>query len=224
MNLNPSRNRRFPEPVAAGLFLVLMGVYAFPQNGNSTGPQAVQEKCRQNLTTTQNSGSETPIVVTMEELQMNPQAYYGRIVTVDGVLHRTFTDSVFTIEGSGNLKDRDVLVISTVPKTEAAVPREHSLPGGKDVRITGVVQPYDRAQLECAFGPLHLDRYEGYPFTKNPVLIVDRKQPGKSETPPVQQQKPAETPPAKRRVRPAQPSESAPQAVGNPLCMVLKYC
>jgi hypothetical protein len=223
MSLNFCWNRTFPEPVAAGLLLVLIGICFFPQDGNATGLQAVQEKCRQSLLTTRNHGSETPIVVTMEELQKNPQVYYGRMVTVDGELHRTFTDSVFTIEGSGSLKEKDVLVISTVPRSEAAVSLKHSPGSGNDVRITGVVQPYDRAKLECAFGPLHLDRYEGHAFTRNPVLIVDRKQPEKSETPPAQQQKPASEPqpakPATPPARPMPPPEPAPQEVRNLLCM-----
>jgi hypothetical protein len=149
-------------------------------------------QCREELVTEQGGGG-TPIVVSMEELQKNPQNYYGKTVTVDGEMHRTFTDRVFTIEDDGFFRDHDVLVISTVPKSEAVVALEDSIDAGKNVRVTGLVAPYDRGKLECAYGPLHLESREGHSFTRNPVLIIDRTLSAKAE-PPVELEKPAFVP------------------------------
>ena len=183
-----------------------------------TGP------CRQSMISDPGTAG-SPIVVSMEELQTNPESYYGKTVTVDGELHRTFTDKVFTIEDDGFLKDHDVLVISTVPKSEAVVALEDSLEDGKNVRVTGVVRPYDRGKLECAFGPLHLESREGHSFTKNPVLIIDRTQSAKAE-PPVQREKPTPVPEAaapepeptpEPAATPEEPAAPAPAAVEEPL-------
>jgi hypothetical protein len=121
-----------------------------------------------------------PILVTMEELEKNPEAYYGKTVTVEGEMHRIFSDKVFTIEDDGFWRDKDVLVVSTAPMSDVVKPLADSIDPGEDVQVTGVVQPYDRAKLECAYGPLHLESREGHSFTKNPVLIIDRREPPQS--------------------------------------------
>ena len=163
---------------------VLIGISFLPIEGMA------QSDCRQVLTMNRDPESaKTPIPVLMGELQKNPENYYGKTVTVDGELHRTFTETVFTIEGDGFFRDKDILVVGNVPKAEAAIPLEHSLEDGKEVRVTGLVQPYDRGRLECAYGPLHLESREGHSFTKNPVLIVERAEP-KIEIPSAQLEKP----------------------------------
>jgi len=142
--------------------------------GSAMMPSQGVIDCRQSLLTDRDETSKSnPIVVSMKELQRLPEQYYGKTVTVAGELHRDFADNIFTIEGSG-FRAEDVLVISTVSKVDTVVPLQHSLERGKDVRVTGVVLPYDRGRLECAYGPLNLESREGHSFTKNPVLIIDR--------------------------------------------------
>src|SRR5204863_392586 len=65
---------------------------------------------------------------------------------------------------------------SDVPRAQAVVALEKSIDPGKDVRVTGFVQQYDRDKLECLYGPLHLESREGHSFTKSPVLIVQKVQ------------------------------------------------
>ncbi len=155
------------------LIPVLIGISFLPFAVRAR--QETQIDCRQSLLMNRDAASsDNPIVVSMEDLQKIPEDYYGKTVTVDGELHRKFTDNVFTIEGGGFFRDKDVLVISTVSRAETVVPLQHSLDKGKHVSITGLVEPYDRGRLECAYGPLHLESREGHSFTKNPVLIVDR--------------------------------------------------
>jgi hypothetical protein len=155
--------------LVARLMAVVAGLALMPIPGMAM--QRTSDDCRNSIAEYRDfPSSENPIVVSMKELQKNPEDYYGKTVTVDGQLHRDFNDNVFTI-ASG---DQDVLVISTVPKGDTVVALEHSLKSGKDVRITGFVAPYDRDTLECAYGPLNLESREDRSFTKNPVLIVDR--------------------------------------------------
>ena len=158
-----------------------------------------QSDCRQNLLMHREESSiNNPIAVSMKELQRNPDQYYGKTVTVDGELHRDFADNVFTIAGSGFFRDKDILIISTASKAETVEALENSLKEGKNVRVTGLVHPYDRGQLECAYGPLHLESREGHSFTKNPVLIVDRVQPVNTALrDPVETPAPIPTAPAK---------------------------
>jgi hypothetical protein len=114
----------------------------------------------------------TEVIHQLKQLWKNADEYYGRTITVDGEMHRQFNDRVFTIEDSGFLHDRDMLVISLVPMSDSVIPLQDSFEKGKNVRVTGTVRPYDRARLECLFGPLNLEFDEGHSFTKNPVLII----------------------------------------------------
>jgi hypothetical protein len=116
-----------------------------------------------------------PEVLTLDTLIEHQEEYYGKTVTVEGELHRFFTDNVFTIEDDDFFSDDDVLVISkTGPMCDAvsSLDKHGEIEKGKDVCITGVVRPYDRGKLECEYGPLNLESREGHSFTKSPVLIV----------------------------------------------------
>ncbi len=191
------------------LAVVVCGIFCLSTFG--MGREPFQSNCKQTINTVLDSAmSSEPIVVSMKKLEEHPDEYYGKAVTVDGELHRTFSDNVFTIEDNGLMHDKDILVISTVPKDQTVVTLEDSLDRGKNVRITGVVQPYDRGKLECAYGPLQLESREGHSFTQNPVLIVDRNRPAKAEIPTAQLEKPAAP-----VITPA-PVEAAPSPAPSP--------
>jgi hypothetical protein len=121
--------------------------------------------------------SQTEVVYKLDHMLDHPDDYIGKTITVDGEMHRQFTDKVFTIEDDGFWRDEDMLVISLTPMSESVIPLQDSFERGKKVRVTGVVRPYDREKLECLFGPLNLESREGHSFTKNPVLIIGYKEP-----------------------------------------------
>lgn len=121
-----------------------------------------------------NTWGQGSVTVSMEELQKNQTAYYGKRVTVDAEIARTFTDNLFTIVDMSFFKHPDLLVISSVPKAEAVTALETSLKPGRTVRITGVVQPCDLKKLDSAYGPLHLK--PGGSWTQGPVLIIEKTQ------------------------------------------------
>jgi hypothetical protein len=118
----------------------------------------------------------TEIVYKIDKLMENPDEYLGKTVTVDGIMHRQFTDQVFTIENDG-MWNKDILVISLSPMSDSVIPLQDSYDQGKKVRVTGVVRPYDYQKLECLFGPLHTESRAGHSFTKNPVLIIGYRPP-----------------------------------------------
>jgi hypothetical protein len=122
---------------------------------------------------------DTEVVYKLGHMLDRADEYYGKTITVDGEMHRQFTDRVFTIEDDGFLRDHDMLVISLVPMSDSVIPLQDSFERGKNVRVTGVVRPYDRGKLECLFGPLDLESREGKSFTKNPVLIIGYQPPAK---------------------------------------------
>jgi hypothetical protein len=139
--------------------------------------QETQNDCGLSLSVSRDELSRTkPIVITMDDLQKHPEQYYGKTVTVYGELNKTFTENLFTIEGRGLLADKDILVIRTVPADQdiivvRTVPKEES---SQSMRVTGLVQPYERGKLECAYGPLQLENQERPSFTRNPVLIIEK--------------------------------------------------
>jgi hypothetical protein len=121
--------------------------------------------------------SQTEVVYKLGQMLNHSEDYIGKTITVDGEMHRQFTDRVFTIEDDGFLRDRDLLVISLIPMSESVIPLQDSFERGKQVRVTGVLRPFDRDKLECLFGPLNIESREGHSFTKNPVLIIGYKEP-----------------------------------------------
>jgi len=225
MNLRFSSNRLQLSSVAK-LFTIVIGILLL----SSVNGLAIQDHddddddvspCREKADTNMSTVAwDEPIVVQMEDLTKEPELFYGKVVTVDGELHREFTDSIFTIEDGGWLHDKDILVISTAPRDQVVrgLSPDDEIKRGKDVRVTGLVQPFDRARLECAYGPLNLEHHEGASFTKNPVLIIDRKekQTAAVEPPPAPTPEPEPTPeplPPVAVYIPAPMPEPMPEAV-----------
>ena len=158
----------------------------------------------------------TEVVYRLDEMFDHPDGYVGKTITVDGKMHRQFTDRVFTIEDEGFFRDRDMLVITLVPMSQSVVPLQGSFDQGKHVRVTGVLRPYDRGKLECLYGPLHLESREGHSFTKNPVLIIGHKEPPTPiaavvQPPLIVESPPVAEPPAIKREKPAPAPEEAAQ-------------
>jgi hypothetical protein len=137
-------------------------------------PEATGEDQCSQYTKPSISRSESGEMVKLDTLIEDQEQYYGKTVTVEGEMHRIFTDHVFTIEDDDFLRDDDVLIISDVPRAQAVDALEDSIEPGKDVRVTGFVHKYDKAQLECLYGPLNTESREGHSFTKSPVLIVQK--------------------------------------------------
>jgi LPXTG-motif cell wall-anchored protein len=125
----------------------------------------------QEATGTQN----TNVIYKLGRLLDHPDDYLGKTITVDGEMHRQFTEQAFTIEDDGFLRDHDMLVISVTPMSQSVIPLQESFDRGKQVRVTGVLRPYDQEQLECLYGPLNLESREGKSFTKHPVLIIGHR-------------------------------------------------
>jgi len=212
------------------LIPVLIGLVFLPADGNARSKDD-KNACRQAV---QCNVCGQGLQVTMEELEKHPEDYYGKTVTVTGEMHRIFTDNVFTIEDSGFLRDHDILIISTAPREQVLTPVEDSIDPGKDVTVTGVVQPYDRGKLECAYGPLNLESREGHSFTKNPVIIVDRPKTAMvvdmtlekpvpepvisaPESQPVPEPQPAPEPPAIAQPAPEPPAAAEPAPAPAPV-------
>jgi hypothetical protein len=147
-------------------------------------PRPNADTCRQyTKPTIRMNAGETGQTVKLDDLIDKKDQFYGKIVTVEGEMHRIFTDRVFTIEDDDLLKDDDVLIISDVPRAQAVVALEKSIEPGKNVRVTGFVHKYDQQELECLYGPLQTESRDGHSFTKSPVLIVQKVQAAAAEAP-----------------------------------------
>jgi len=204
MNLTLYTSNRFFKPLlVATLLTVLIAVPSI--NGWA------QEDCKQAMNAAVAAASnQEPITVSMKDLQKRPEDYYGKEVTIAGEINRSFTPNIFTIRA----RNEDILVISNAPRPEVVLPLNAS---AKRVRLTGVVQPYDRGQLECAYGPLHLEGAEGRSFTKNAVLIVNKEQPAKeTETAKLEKPLPAVPTPETRAPVPAMPPTVPTPEVATP--------
>jgi hypothetical protein len=203
--------RRFPgSNLHAKVLLTVLAVLTLPQfataGQQSTRPDPA--KCQQyTKPTIHMTAGETGQTVKLDDLIDKQDQYYGKIVTVEGEMHRIFTDRVFTIEDDDLIRDDDVLIISDVPRAQAVVALEKSIDPGKNVRVTGFVHKYNQLELECLYGPLQTESREGHSFTKSPVLIVQKVQ--------VAEARPAPETPPTRPVAAARP-EPAPAPAPQP--------
>jgi len=186
-------------------------------------PEATGDQCSQ-YTKPSITRSESGEMVKLDTLIENQEQYLGKTVTVEGEMHRIFTDHVFTIEDDDFLRDDDVLIISDVPRAQAVDALEDSIEPGKDVRVTGFVHKYDKAELECLYGPLNTESREGHSFTKSPVLIVQKlsqvataaPEPVPAPLPEFEAAEPAPEPAAEpAELAPAEPA-AAPEAAATP--------
>jgi predicted RNA-binding protein len=172
------------------LLVAVFSLSALGISGQDIEEQEVQVKpatttsdqCTQFSKPVMNTGAAGE-TVKLDDLLGEKEQYYGKTVTVDGEMHRIFTDHVFTIEDDDFLRDDDLLIISDVSREQTLVPLEDSIDPGKNVRVTGFVHPYNRQELECLYGPLNLESREGHSFTKGPVLIVSKVQSASLEKP-----------------------------------------
>ena len=182
-------------------------------------PEATGDQCSQ-YTKPSITRSESGEMVKLDTLIENQEQYLGKTVTVEGEMHRIFTDHVFTIEDDDFLRDDDVLIISDVPRAQAVDALEDSIEPGKDVRVTGFVHKYDKAELECLYGPLNTESREGHSFTKSPVLIVQKLSQVATAAPepvpaPLPEFEAAEPAPEPAELAPAEPA-AAPEAAATP--------
>ena len=125
--------------------------------------------------------------VKLDTVLGHPENYFGKTVTVEGEMHRTFTDKVFSIEDDDFLRDDDLLIISHAPKSEVAKPVKDSIAEGKDVCVTGVIQPFHRAEMEKKFGPLNIESRASHYPEGSPVMIIEEK---KADTASFEREKP----------------------------------
>jgi hypothetical protein len=105
----------------------------------------------------------------------NPEDYFGKTVTVQGEMHRTFSDRVFSIEDDDFLRDDDLLIITTASKSEVVTPVKDSIEEGEDVRVTGVIVPFHRSEMECKYGPLQIESRASHYKEGDPVMIIERQ-------------------------------------------------
>jgi hypothetical protein len=141
--------------------------------------------------------SERPLEVELRDLHDHPEEYYGKTVTVRAEVDDTFNANTFTIQDDGY----ESMVIkrgAACDKVEILEDKEWK--DGLELRVTGVVEPFDRDKLECAYGPLDMESKDGDLFTRSPILIV-------SETPKTAELAP---PPVITHEEPAPIVEAAP--------------
>ena len=131
----------------------------------------------------------------------HPNDYFGKTVTVEGEMHRTFSDRVFSIEDDDFLRDDDLLIITNASKAEVVKPVKDSIEEGEDVCVTGVIQPFHRTEMESKFGPLNIESRASHYKEGSAVMIIERAKQEAAAT--LDREKPLSTPEAEPVTEPA---------------------
>jgi len=165
--------------------------------------------------------------IKLDTVLNHPENYFGKTVTVEGEMHRTFNEKVFSIEDDDFLRDDDLLIITNGSKSEVVKPVKDSIDEGKDVCVTGVIQPFHRSEMESKFGPLNIESRASHYPEGSPVMVIEMT---KSETAtnfkpekpePVTQPVPgALEARSEGQVSPQPKSETALPATGSPLALI----
>src|SRR5262245_9141903 len=143
------------------LSLVVLAIFALVSLGMA-GPQAGHKGLR--------CGSDTKLDTVLN----HPQDYFGKTVTVEGEMHRTFSEKVFSIEDDDFLRDDDLLIITDSSKSDVVKPVKDSIEEGKDVCVTGIIQPFHRSEMETKFGPLNIESRASHYKEGSPVMIIEK--------------------------------------------------
>jgi hypothetical protein len=143
------------------LTVILVAVFALVSFGMAA-PQSADKPLR--------CGSD----LKLDTVLNHPEDYFGTTVTVEGEMHRTFSDKVFSIEDDDFLRDDDLLIITNSSKSEVVRPVEDSIEEGEDVCVTGVIQPFNRSEMESKFGPLNIESRASHYPEGSPVMIIEQ--------------------------------------------------
>jgi len=112
--------------------------------------------------------------IKLDTVLNHPEDYFGKTVTVEGEMHRTFSDNVFSIEDDDFLRDDDLLIITNASKSEVVKPVKDSIEEGEDVCVTGVIQAFHRSEMESKFGPLNIESRANHYKEGSAVMVIER--------------------------------------------------
>src|SRR5262245_6758692 len=127
---------------------------------------------RQN--TSQHKGLRCGSDTKLDTVLGHPNDYFGKTVTLEGEMHRTFNDKVFSIEDDDFLRDDDLLIITNMSRADVVKPVKDSIAEGKDVCVTGVIRPFHRAEMESQFGPLNIESRASHYPEGSPVMLIEK--------------------------------------------------
>jgi len=148
----------------------------------------------------------------------HPDDYFGKTVTVEGEMHRTFSDKVFSIEDDDFLRDDDLLIITNSSKSDVVKPVKDSIAEGKDVCVTGVIQPFHRSEMESKFGPLNIESRASHYKEGSPVMIIERTKATAETATTFDREKPLPEPVAEPAAEPAaEPLAKPAEPVSEPV-------
>ncbi|GAB4375520.1 MAG: hypothetical protein Kow00121_21340 [Elainellaceae cyanobacterium] len=100
---------------------------------------------------------------TPNEVGSDPEAFYGRVVAIEGVIGNIASENIFTIQGEG-LFGSNLLVVNP---NSLPVPQE-----GEDVVLTGTIRQFSEAQQEYEYLQ-NAETQAGVEYQEGPVLYVD---------------------------------------------------
>jgi len=153
------------------VLFVIFGLTAF---GTAGGQQSSLDDKNCGPGTTHSTVPGTAVNAKLDTVLGHPEDYFGKTVTVEGEMHRTFSERVFSIEDDDFLRDDDLLIITTASKSEVVTPVKDSIEEGEDVRVTGVIVPFHRAEMECKYGPLQIESRASHYKEGDAVMIIER--------------------------------------------------
>src|SRR5262245_18703939 len=173
---------------------------------------------RQN--TSQHKGLRCGSDTKLDTVLGHPNDYFGKTVTVEGEMHRTFNDKVFSIEDDDFLRDDDLLIITNASKSQVVKPVKDSIEAGKDVCVTGVIQPFHRSEMESKFGPLNIESRASHYKEGSPVMIIEQTNTVAETATTFESEKPLQEPAAQPAPAPAaepaaEPAPSQPETTSS---------
>jgi len=161
-------------PHSLRISLVLIVIFGLTALGTAGQQQSSLDDKNCAPGTTHSTVPGTAETAKLDTVLNHPEDYFGKTVTVEGEMHRTFSDKVFSIEDDDFLRDDDLLIITTASKSEVVTPVKDSIEEGENVRVTGVIVPFHRTEMECKYGPLQIESRASHYKEGDAVMIIDR--------------------------------------------------
>jgi hypothetical protein len=115
--------------------------------------------------------AQTPAAGTIERIASEPEAFYGRSVTVTGDVAEVLGPRSFVVEDDNLLVDATIPVVSAAPLLDDGQPIEADAIVSENVRVTGTVHQFNIAAFEDRLG-LDLDDARWAEWAGRPAIIA----------------------------------------------------
>ncbi len=151
------------------LLLGIVGLAGCGRDNRGTRERSAEESAQQRQTETQQRDREA-VGHMIQNINKEPQNYYGKTVTVSGEVKKLLNPRAFEVSGEG-MTHNDMLVVTKKPLSDMTA-QAGQLAENARVEVSGIVRPFDTREIGKEVG-FTLDDQMFKDWRNKPVVIAE---------------------------------------------------